>query len=167
MTSHERSDTRLSFDLVAPDAPAALALMHELVRDLLARYGDGDWHGDVVPEGCRPPDGAFVVVRAEGRPVACGGLRAFAPGVAELKRMYVSPAARGRGVARALLAHLEDLARARAYHTMRLEAGAQQPEALRLYEAAGYRHVTPGWGVYADDPQSAFFEKPLVAPPPR
>jgi GNAT superfamily N-acetyltransferase len=165
VTRHERSDGGLSFDLVAPDAPAALALMRELVRDLLARYGDDEWQGDVVPEGCTPPDGAFVVVRAEGRPVACGGLRAFGPGVAELKRMYVSPAARGRGVARVLLAHLEGLARARGYRAMRLEAGTRQPEALRLYEAAGYRAVTPGWGEWADDPLSVFLEKSLVAPP--
>ncbi len=166
MTNHEPTDGRLRFDHVPPDAPEALALMHALVSDLLARYGADDWQGDVVPEGCTAPSGAFVVVRAEGRPVACGGLRALAPGVAELKRMYVSPAVRGRGVARALLAHLEEEARARGYRTMRLEAGTRQPEALRLYEAAGYRPVTPGWGEYADDPQSAFFEKSLVATPP-
>jgi GNAT superfamily N-acetyltransferase len=151
----------LEFVLEAPDSAVALALMGELVRELLTLYDD-DWHGDVVPEGCIPPRGAFVVARQAGVPVACGGFRPFEGPVAELKRMYVTPAARGRGLAGALLGHLETLAAAAGYRSLRLEAGTKQPEALRLYERAGYRRVSPGWGIWADDPLSVFLEKPLA-----
>ncbi|CAN5628048.1 GNAT family N-acetyltransferase [soil metagenome] len=136
--------------------------MHALIRDLLQRYDDDTWEGDVVPAGCTPPEGAFVIARSAGRAIACGGFTPFGePGIAELKRMYVDPVGRGRGVARALLGHLESRALAAGYRLLCLAAGTKQPEALRLYERAGYAVAERGWGTWADDPLSVFLEKPL------
>ena len=90
------------------------------------------------PEELSPPGGCFVVLCDGGRPVAGGGLRRLDDRTCEIKRMYVVPDARGRGTGRALLAALEDLARDLGYAVARLDTGARQPGAQRLYERAGY-----------------------------
>ncbi|MET3962489.1 ribosomal protein S18 acetylase RimI-like enzyme [Marmoricola sp. OAE513] len=72
---------------------------------------------------------------------------------AEIKRMYVAPAGRGRGLARAMLAHLESTARAAGADLMILETGTEQPEALALYESSGYRSI-PGFGYYRSSPKN-------------
>jgi ribosomal protein S18 acetylase RimI-like enzyme len=74
--------------------------------------------------------------------------------------MFVRPAARGRGVARRLLAALEEAAAARGYTTVRLETGTGQHEAIRLYTSAGYRPI-PCFGAYVEEPTSVCFEKRL------
>jgi GNAT superfamily N-acetyltransferase len=96
--------------------------------------------------------------------VGCGALRALGDGAAEVKRMYVVPAARGRGVARAVLAGLEAAARERGWSTLRLETGPRQPEAVGLYTRAGYRPIR-AFGVYvgaSDAAHSLFFERVLA-----
>lgn len=104
------------------------------------------------------PNVLFAVARdARGRALACGALVLEAT-YGELKRMYTDPAARGRGVARALLAFLEAQARARGCGCFRLETGYLQAEALALYERCGYVRRGP-FGDYADDPNSVFMEK--------
>lgn len=100
---------------------------------------------------------------AEGSALGCGALRPLEDGVAELKRMYVAPAARGQGTATALLAALEDAARGRGWTTLRLETGPRQPEAVALYIRAGYRPIEafgPYVAVDADD--SLFFERRIA-----
>ena len=100
-----------------------------------------------------------------GTAVGCGALRLLADGAAEVKRMYVVPAARGLGVARAVLAGLEDAARERGWTTLRLETGPRQPEAVDLYLSAGYRPID-AFGGYAGEPDAAdslFFERMLDA----
>ena len=84
--------------------------------------------------------GAFVVLYEAGRAIACGGLKRLEPDVGEIKRMYVVPAARSRGVARRLLGALEDAARARGYARVRLDTGPQE-HARALYDSAGYRRI--------------------------
>jgi putative acetyltransferase len=81
-------------------------------------------------------------------------------GYGELKRMYVPPRHRGRGVARALLAVLEAEARAAGATALMLETGIRQPEALSLYEREGFVRCGP-FGDYAEDPFSVFMQKPL------
>jgi GNAT superfamily N-acetyltransferase len=93
--------------------------------------------------------------------LGCGALRVLGDGVAELKRMYVAPAARGHGVAKVVLAGLEDAARKRGWTTLRLETGPRQPEAIGLYSQAGYRPIE-AFGAYVDAPDaedSLFFER--------
>jgi ribosomal protein S18 acetylase RimI-like enzyme len=81
-------------------------------------------------------------------------------GVGEVKRMYVAPAFRGRGIARALLRALEAAAGRLGVAVLRLETGTRQPEAIGLYEAAGYARI-PAFGEYVGDPLSVCFEKRL------
>ena len=100
---------------------------------------------------------------AAGTPLGCGALRRLDDDAAEVKRMYVVPEARGRGVSKALLAGLEDAARECGWGTLRLETGPRQPEAIGLYERAGYRPIA-AFGAYvgtADLDDSLFYERVL------
>ena len=107
-----------------------------------------------------PPDGVFLVVRDGGHAIGCGGVCRFDETRAELKRMYVVPDARGRGLGRLLLVALEDEARRLGYRGIVLETGDRQPEALSLYESAGYERI-PCYGIYATRALSMCFEKTL------
>jgi putative acetyltransferase len=107
------------------------------------------------------PDVRFVVARVAGTAVGCGALR-VRDGYGELKRMYVAPAARGRGIGARILAALEDIARDERLPVMRLETGIAQPEALGLYRAAGYADCAP-FGEYQPDVLSRFMQKRIAA----
>ena len=107
------------------------------------------------------PDVRLFVARRKTAPLACGALR-IAAGYGEVKRMYVVPAARGEGLARALLARIESEARGQGLALMRLETGIRQTEALALYKSAGYVDCGP-FGEYSPDPLSRFLEKRLQA----
>lgn len=109
------------------------------------------------------PGAGFVVGWVGGRAVACGAFRPLAPGVCEVKRMYVAPDCRGRGYARAVLAELERRAAAAGYTVARLETGVRQPEAIALYERAGYARA-PNYGPYVGNEQSVCFERQLPGP---
>ena len=129
--------------------------------ELRARYEGGQEPGT-------PPSAADVAVvlvarDAGGEAVGCGALRPLGDGVAAIKRMYVVPAARGRGLSKLLLAGLEAAARDRGWTTLRLETGPRQPEAIALYEGAGYRPIA-AFGPYADDADddSLFYERVLA-----
>jgi len=131
------------------DAPDARGLAAAALADLTARYG-GEGDGNVISAAdFRPPDGAFLVAYVDSTPAGCGGWRTLAgdPYVAEIKRMYTAPQFRGRGVALAVLAALEDSARAAGRKRAVLETGPAQPEAIALYQRCGYRPV-PGFGFY-------------------
>lgn len=104
----------------------------------------------------------FFVARLDGEAVGTGGYLPDRAGQAELKRLFVAPAARGQGIARRILATLEQSARNEGVHLMQLETGIKSPEALALYRPAGYRERGP-FGLYAPDPLSVFMEKPLEA----
>lgn len=105
----------------------------------------------------------FAVARdAAGRAVGCGAV-VLNPAFGELKRMFVSPAARGQGLAKRLLARLEEEAIARGCHLLKLETGPFQPEALGLYAQCGYERRGP-FGGYADDPLSVFMQKRIDRP---
>jgi GNAT superfamily N-acetyltransferase len=141
------------------DDPDVQRLTTDQKAEIQARYG-----GQEEP-GAKPSAadvGVVLVARDDdGTPLGCGALRALGDGAAEVKRMYVVPAVRGRGVSKAVLAGLEDAARERGWTTLRLETGPMQPEAIGLYTGAGYRPIG-AFGAYIGDPDaddSLFFER--------
>jgi len=153
-------------DVLAYDHPDAVALIAEVQQEYVIRYGEQDMT-PVDPAEFAPPHGLFLVAYLDGRPVGCGGWRVHdgpdGP-EAELKRMYVSPAARGRGVARAVLSELEHTAVSAGHRRIVLETGSRQPEALALYKSAGYVDV-PRFGYYADAPEAVHLGKTMVEDP--
>ena len=102
--------------------------------------------------------GTFLVARLDGEAAGCGAFTLLDPVTAEVKRMYVRPELRGRGIARAVLARLETLAAAMGARRLVLETGIHQQEAIRLYEGAGFRRVDC-WGEYSGVPTSVCYEK--------
>jgi GNAT superfamily N-acetyltransferase len=154
------------------DSPVAQRLSDELMAEIDERYaGDPDPGGtpelvaqwDLRADQVAPPGGTFLVAWLDGLPAGCGALRALVtgePGVCEVKRMYTVPSARRRGVSRAILIALEAAAHDLGYRRIQLETGVRQPEALALYESAGW-HRIPAYGQYAVDPLSICFAKDL------
>jgi len=167
----------------AYDGPVAQALVAALQAEIDERYAyamvdltpeeramdAADYVAEVQPEHVRPPYGVFVVAWIDDQPVGCGAVKPLdrALGVGEVKRMYTAPEARRRGVSRAVLAHLERRARELGYRGLQLETGTAQPEALALYESAGWRRIPP-YGRYKDAPDSVCCAKALDPddPPP-
>jgi GNAT superfamily N-acetyltransferase len=157
---------RVQIKVVRFDHPHAVQLTALVQQEYVERYGSTD----ITPlddSHFDPPDGTFLIGYEDGAPVACGGWRAqsarhghLRDGDAEIKRMFVAPAARGRGHARSLLAALEESARRAGRARMVLETGTRQPEAIALYRSCGYTDM-PKFGVYRDDPQSLCMAKEL------
>lgn len=149
------------------DHPDVQLLFAELQQEYIARYGTPD-ESAVEPGEFAAPGGMFVMAYLDEVPTAMGGWRWFAgslPDVeaaVEVKRMYVRAAYRGRGLARAVLARLEQSARAAGARWVVLETGTEQPEAIALYASSGYSAVPP-FGHYADEPLSIHLGKPLIA----
>jgi GNAT superfamily N-acetyltransferase len=137
----------------AYDDPVSMALVAAAMADLGQRYGGGGDETPVDPAGFMPPHGTFLVAYLAGAPVGCGGWRSHHGDVdvAELKRMYTALAVRGRGVARKVLAAVEESARAAGRTRMILECGKRQPEAIALYTSGGYEPI-PHFGYYRDEP---------------
>ncbi|BCB90500.1 GNAT family N-acetyltransferase [Phytohabitans suffuscus] len=142
--------------------PDAQALVEATMADLRERYGDGDGT-PVDPADFEPPRGAFLVAYLDGAPVASGAWRAHGTdgATAEVKRMFTAAHARGRGIARAVLAEVERTAHEHGRRRMVLETGSRQPEAIRLYQACGYRRI-PDFGFYRDAPDVRSFGKDLT-----
>jgi GNAT superfamily N-acetyltransferase len=143
------------------EAFTSQALVAALNAELLERYDGFDGSGgEHRAADFEAPDGSFVVGWEGEEPVACGGVIRYDGTTAEIRRMYVAPAARGRGVSRLVLAALEDEARELGYSFVRLETGDRQPEALKLYSSSGYEPI-PRYGPFVDDPRSVCLEKRL------
>ena len=139
--------------------PVASRLVERVQEEYVARYGGRD-AAVVDPVEFSPPAGLFLVAEVDDAVAGCGAWRVHGPGAVEIKRMYVEPAFRRRGLARVLLTALERSAAAAGHRAVVLNSGERQPEALALYEASGYRAV-PGYGIYADAPGAVFLGKPL------
>jgi DNA-binding MarR family transcriptional regulator/GNAT superfamily N-acetyltransferase len=140
-----------------PDSIEARTCLNAYFAELARRFPGGF---DPAASISAAPDEliAFLIVRAGGRPRGCGAVNRLEPGVAEIKRMWLHPEVRGRGVGRQLLAALES--HARGCHTVRLDTSDHLPEALALYRSAGYREIP----AYNDNPYAAhWFEKRLTA----
>lgn len=150
------------------DHPDAAELNDQVQLEYDERYGDG---GDVTPLDAAmfvPPHGLYLLAYdPDERPLATGGWRSqeandegYTDGDAEVKRMYVTPQARGLGLARRILAALEDDARSAGRVRMVLETGTMQPEAIRLYGTSGYTPCDK-FGLYRFHEESRCFAKRL------
>ena len=112
-----------------------------------------------APEN-RAEDVAFFLLRSDGAPASCGGVKLVGAEYGEVKRMYVRPRYRGFGFGKLMLRHLEDYARAHGVGLLRLETGIHQREAISLYERMGFHRIPP-FGPYTDDPLSLCYEKSI------
>jgi GNAT superfamily N-acetyltransferase len=138
--------------------PELAALVVAQQREL--READGGLDGQVF--GVHD-DARYLVGVVNGRAVACGAVQALDADTAEVKRMYVRPAYRGRGLARQMLTALEELAFTTGHTVLRLETGTYLPAAIALYTSAGYGPI-PRYGEYAGNPYSVCLEKRLPVP---
>jgi GNAT superfamily N-acetyltransferase len=142
------------------DSPVAQRLIAELNAELSVVYPPAQRFLELPAEDVDTSRGRFMVVWLNGSPAGCGAIRLRDSDRAELKRMYVVPAARGQGVSKAILTALEREAASLGAATVVLETGDKQLAALGLYESSGYRRI-PCFGAYAASPTSICLEKHL------
>jgi GNAT superfamily N-acetyltransferase len=154
----------LTFRHVAADEEPAASLVAAMRVEIAAMYDDLDLDGADMPKAgpaeLGPPGGTFLVGFDDGGRAVCGGgiKRLQDDGACEIKRMYVVPEGRGRGVGRELLQKLEEAAVELGYRLVRLDTGDRQPGAERMYRQAGYRPI----GNFNANPIASFFgEKQL------
>ncbi|MEU9335051.1 GNAT family N-acetyltransferase [Streptomyces sp. NPDC048290] len=161
-------DTLFEIRALPFDHPDAVVLNDVVQTEYQERYGgDGDATA-LAPDDFQPPSGVYLIAYdPDGRPVATGGWRSQdtngegnEDGDAELKRMFVVRDMRGRGLARRVLAALEDDARAAGRVRMVLETGTAQPEAVALYTSSGYEPCVK-FGYYRHYESSLCYAKPL------
>lgn len=146
--SPERIETIVSSGLL--DGPDA---------DILEKY-PGEPTNGVDSDGFHEAGGYFVGARLGANLVGCGAFRVVDGETVEIKRMYVVPAFRGRGVSRIMLEHLESEARRRGYLRSILETGTRQLEAISLYASSGYSETEP-FAPYIGNENSVCFAKKL------
>ena len=151
--------TVASFRAVPYDDPVAHDLVERAQQEYVTRYGGRD-AAVVDPAEFTPPAGIFLVAEIGGAPAGCGAWRVHDAGGVEVKRVYVAPAFRRRGLAQAVMAALEDSAARAGHRSVVLNTGGRQPEALALYARLGYGPVA-GYGVYAYAPGAVFLGKAL------
>jgi putative acetyltransferase len=139
----------------------ALRLIEALNAELSGRYPEaGANHFRLDPDEVAEGRGAFLIASIDGEPVGCGAVRRLDAGTAEVKRMYVTPGTRGRGVGSAILNRLEDECRRLGVGRLVLETGQRQPEALALYARAGFERIPP-FGEYLGSPLSVCMAKEI------
>ena len=128
---------------VRGDDPAARALVGAMEAWVTENFGPTtpDRTSTVTASEMAPPGGMFVILFEDGEVVAGGGVRRLSDGVGEIKRMFVVPAARGRGHGRRVLAELEAAAAELGYERLRLDTAQSLTVAIALYRAAGYRDI--------------------------
>ncbi|HUE06288.1 MAG TPA: GNAT family N-acetyltransferase [Acidimicrobiales bacterium] len=152
--------SNLRFERSDPEQPPASELLAEMrveLNDVYESFNRLD-NPPLVPHELRDPGGAYLVGFEAAEVVAGGGLRRLDDGVAEIKRMFVRPAARSRGIARALLDALEQTAKELGYGKIRLDTGPKQVHGLALYRSAGYVDVPP----YNDNPFACFWGEKVL-----
>ncbi|MCC6242512.1 MAG: MarR family transcriptional regulator [Gemmatimonadaceae bacterium] len=156
----------LAFTKIAtedPDSADAKWCLERYFTELEARFDGGfNAHRSIPadPDDLRPPRGAFLLARLDGRPVGCGAIKLAAPGIGSIKRMWVSPDVRGSGVGRRILLALEHEAAHLGMRTLRLETNKSLVEAQAMYRKSGYCDVP----AFNDEPHAHYwFEKQLNA----
>ncbi|QIK77112.1 GNAT family N-acetyltransferase [Nocardioides piscis] len=141
----------------SPDSRRLLSAYEQELVSLGVTLNHG-WAGGVTTDQLSPPRGGWLLGRANEAAVACGGVRLLSPGVCEIKRMYVDPDVRGRGVARRLLSALEELGVQLGADVARLDTGRDMAAAVGLYRASGYLEIDD----YNGNPDAGWwFEKRL------
>jgi len=148
--------------IITPESPGtadAIALIAELEAHLEPLYPRQSRHGYSVDKLVSEAV-AFFLIRDDGVPAGCGGIKLFGSEYGELKRMYVRPQFRGLGLGKLMLEHLAAYAREHGVRRLRLETGIHQVEAIGLYERMGFERIGP-FGEYKDDPLSRFYEKQI------
>lgn len=143
----------------SPDTADAIVLINELEAHLAPLYPAESRHGFSV-EKLLAEDVPFFLLRYDGTPASCGGVKLFGTEYAEVKRMYVRPRFRGMGFGKLMLNHLADYALANGVKLLRLETGVYQREAIALYERMGFRRIQP-FGAYKEAPLSLCYEKQI------
>lgn len=145
-----------------PDRPDVVRLIAASHAYMAALYPAESNH-HLGLDGLLAPSVRFLVARDDGAAIGCGALVADPP-TGEVKSMWVDPAHRGCGIARALMQALEAQARSLGITHLALETGIHQPEAVALYESMGFAHTGP-FGSYKPDPLSVFMQKDLAGAP--
>jgi putative acetyltransferase len=166
MPSSEADPAPITVHITRADlaVPTAQALLDALDAELTARYPEERANAyRIDPEEVSGTRGVFLlaVPAAGDEALGCCALRRLADGTGEVKRMYVRPEARGRGVARALLTAIEAEARALGIARLVLETGVRQPEAVALYGSFGFVRI-PVFGTYEESPLSLCMGKDLM-----
>jgi len=152
--------TPIEIRIERPDQPEVAALLESSDAYMASLYPAESNHLlDIA--SLLQPQVTFIVARIAGRALGCGAVVDSGEGWAEVKRMFVSPAARGRQLGRRLLEQIETIAAERGATKLRLETGGKQPEALALYASSGFVEIGP-FGRYGADPLSIFMEKPIT-----
>lgn len=159
-----RDDSRVNDDIefraVPAGEPPASALIAAMVDEVEGLYGSiqGPGMPTATPVDFGPPHGRCLVGFDGDEPVCVGAVKRLGDDTAEIKRMYVTPQGRSRGLARALLTALEDAARDLGYTRVRLDTGPEQPHSRALYLSAGYTEIPD----YNANPVASFWaEKEL------
>lgn len=150
----------IEITLERPDSDDARTLIAELEAYLIPLSPPESRHGYSI-EKLIDEQVPFFIIRDNGTPVGCAGVKLFGIDYAEIKRMYVRPQFRGLGFAKLMLNHLAEYARNHGVALLRLETGIAQRDAIALYERSGFRSIPP-FGEYKPDPLSRFYEK-LIA----
>ena len=143
------------------DTPVTAALVSDYVAEIKAMYPE--WTPDVPPKmeagDVAPPDGRWLIAYRSGAAAGCAGLKRLDERTAEIKRIYVTPEARGTGVARALISGLEAAAREAGFDTIRLDTGARQEASVALFRSCGYEQIAD----YNGNPVASYwFEKRIA-----
>lgn len=147
-----------------PHSPAALSLLAQSDAYMAALYPSESNHLE-DPQALAQPQVRFIGVWLAEWLAGCAAVKVVQDddgAYGEIKRVFVQPHFRGRGISKVLMEELETHLRAQGIELARLETGVHQPEALKLYETLGYDRRTP-FGRYTDDPLSVFMEKKLTA----
>ncbi len=153
------ASARTGVRIESPRQDDVMALLSALDAYLEALYPPTSNHILSIESLCAP-NVRFFVARRDASALGCGALVIEQAGTAEVKRMYVTPAARGQGVGRQILRCIEERAAGEGLALIRLETGIHQAEAQALYRAFGYADCGP-FGQYFADPLSVFMEKRL------
>jgi putative acetyltransferase len=153
------NEAKITVSQSDPRSPSSIALIEELDRHLNRLYPAESNHLMDLDALCAPDVRFFVADRA-GETLGCGAVKQFA-GYTEVKRVYVAPRARGLGIAKRVIETLEAATRAAGVSIMRLETGIYQPDAIALFEKAGFTRCAR-FGDYPEgDPYSVFMERRL------
>jgi ribosomal protein S18 acetylase RimI-like enzyme len=156
--------TNAQLEATSVDDPEVRALYDAFIREADAPLGI-DLEAEIAagpPQDLMPPQGVLLIARVDGEPAGLGGVRHLDTDVAEVKSMYLDPAFRGQGLARRLLAELEEIARRHDCQAIRLDTSDYLTDAIGLYRAAGYREVPDYNG---NRKASLWFERSLEAEP--